>query len=161
MTEEYRDINDFPNYQVSNLGNVRNKTRGNVLNPMIRIKNKITGYGCYVVGVTDTEGKQKKVSIHRLVALAFLPNPENKKDVDHIDRDTTNNNLSNLRWATRTENNLNTKIRSDNASGHKGVYWIETRKKWRAEICINKNNIFIGSYNTIEEAIKAREDFTY
>jgi len=161
MTEEYRDINDFPNYQVSNLGNVRNKTRGNVLKPKTKIKNKITGYGCYEVCITNTEGKQKNRPIHRLVATEFLPNPENKTDVDHIDRDTTNNSLSNLRWATRTENNLNTKVRSDNVSGHKGIYWIENRQKWRAEICINKKSILIGSYNTIEEAIKSRENFTY
>lgn len=49
--------------------------------------------------------------IHRLVAMAFLPNPENKPEVDHIDSDITNNKLCNLRWATHIENmaNENTK----------------------------------------------------
>lgn len=159
MTEEYRDVEGFPNYEVSNLGNVRNKKRGNVLQPQTKVRNKQTGYGCLEVNITNIEGKQQNRPIHRLVALAFLPNPENKSDIDHIDRDSTNNNLSNLRWATRTENNLNTKVRSDNVSGHKGVYWVENRQKYRAEVCINKKNIHIGCYNTLEEAIQGRKDF--
>jgi len=159
MTEEYRDVEGFPNYEVSNLGNVRNKKRGNILQPCSKIKNKQTGYGCLEVKITNIEGKQQNRPIHRLVALAFLPNTENKSDIDHIDRDSTNNNLSNLRWATRTENNLNTKLRRDNISGHKGVYWIENRQKYKAEVCINKKNIHIGCYNTLEEAIQGRKDF--
>lgn len=53
--------------------------------------------------------KNKGYRVHRLVAETFIPNPENKPVVDHIDRNITNNNVSNLRWATQAENMNNTK----------------------------------------------------
>lgn len=61
------------------------------------------GYYCVHI-ITD---KDRIVGIHRLVALAFLPNEDKKETVDHIDRDKTNNKVSNLRWATFSEQNSN------------------------------------------------------
>lgn len=63
------------------------------------------GY-CYV-NLKAINGKWKHELVHRLVALHFVDNPEGKTEVDHIDRDKTNNNAENLRWATRSENNRN------------------------------------------------------
>jgi DNA-binding transcriptional regulator YiaG len=54
------------------------------------------------------DGKYKKMSIHRLIALNFIPNPENKKTVNHKDSDRLNNSLDNLEWATHSENNKHT-----------------------------------------------------
>jgi hypothetical protein len=56
--------------------------------------------------------KVKQFLLARLLALHFIPNPLNKKEVDHIDRNPLNNSLSNLRWATRTENCLNKGLES-------------------------------------------------
>jgi hypothetical protein len=62
----------------------------------------------YLKIVLTNEDKQKtKCSIHRLLAIQYIPNPENKPQIDHIDRNTSNNSLSNLRWATIKENNNN------------------------------------------------------
>lgn len=77
-----------------------------------RVYNKLYGkYKTYtwVTGYTDSRGykavgiKNKSYFVHRLVAQTFLPNPENKRTVDHIDRNPSNNRLSNLRWATHKE----------------------------------------------------------
>ena len=65
--------------------------------------------------------KLKQYFAHRLVAQAFLPNPENKPVVDHIDGDTMNNYIGNLRWATSEENARNTKKYRNNTSGVTGV----------------------------------------
>ena len=163
MTEEYRDINNFPNYQVSNFGNVRNKIRGNIIKPIINIKNKKTGYKCLQVNISNTEGIQRHKSIHKLVADAFLENPENKEMVDHIDGITSNNNFSNLRWATRSENmlNKNNKIRTDNTSGERNIYFVTQKNKWTFNHCIEGKQISCGFYNTMEEAKAAKETGNY
>lgn len=74
-------------------------------------------------------GRNHKLAVHRLVALAFIPNPENKPCVDHIDRDVSNNDVSNLRWATYHENNSNT-ICVENEIKLYGVRYCEDRKAY-------------------------------
>lgn len=90
--------------------------------------------------------------------MAFIPNPYNKKCVDHINGDITNNYLENLRWATNSENMWNKRISKKNKCGIKGVMYDKTTKKWRAYININKKHISLGSYNSMEEAKEAREN---
>lgn len=63
--------------------------------------------GGYVYYVLQSCGVVKTIKAHRLVAIAFIPNPMNKPAVDHIDGDPSNNNVSNLRWVTAKENSLN------------------------------------------------------
>tara|TARA_R110000796_G_scaffold158453_1_gene275157 strand:- start:411 stop:869 length:459 start_codon:yes stop_codon:yes gene_type:complete len=66
-------------------------------------------------------GKKKTLKIHRLVALHYIPNPENKPHIDHIDRDPSNNNIDNLRWVTCLENHQNKGDFKNNTSGVKNV----------------------------------------
>lgn len=61
----------------------------------------------YLGVLLSVDGKTKDALVHRLVAQTFVPNPENKPQVDHIDGDRTNNNASNLRWVTCKENHAN------------------------------------------------------
>ena len=154
MEEVWKDITDFPNYQVSNLGNVRNKKRLNILKP--RIVKKDYGYISYEVYISKDGGKQFHKKIHRLVAEAFIPNPDNRTEIDHKDRDPSNNHVDNLRWATRSENCLNTKVRSDNTSGHKNIYWNKSRKCFQVKKIKDNKEIYLGAFKTLEEAIKAR-----
>ena len=68
--------------------------------------------------------KKKKVKthlVHRLVGLAFIPNPNNRETIDHIDKNPSNNHIDNLRWATSVQQGQNTGKRKDNQSGFKGV----------------------------------------
>lgn len=96
MKEIWKPVKGFENYLVSNFGKVK---RNDVeLNPYI----DATKYS--KVGLAQGNGKQKKFLLHRLVAEVFLPNPESKPEVNHIDGNKQNNCVSNLEWVTRGEN---------------------------------------------------------
>jgi len=99
----------------------------------------------------------QKYLIHRIVAIAFLYNPDNKPHVDHINNNRKDNNVINLRFATSHENQRNRSISSRNTSMVKGVYFDKEKKKWRSRIKLNRKNIHIGYYNTLEEAKNARQ----
>ncbi len=86
------------NYWVSTCGNVYNMQRGNLLQGS---SNRVTGYYVYKITIN---GIKKTRLIHRLVAETFIPNPENKKEVNHLDGNKYNNRLDNLEWATPSEN---------------------------------------------------------
>lgn len=108
LEEEWINIKNYSNYQISSYGNVKSKER----NTNVGIKNQkqclrkekilkqqIDKNGYHYVRLYNEDG-WKYFKIHRLVAEAFIPNPENKPTVDHIDRDKNNNNVNNLRWAS-------------------------------------------------------------
>lgn len=100
MEEEWKAILDYPDYEVSNLGNVRRNK-----NTLKYSKDK-DGYKKIIL---CKQGKTKTERIHRLVAKTFLSNPDNKPQVDHIDRNVENNISCNLRWVTQSENMMNTR----------------------------------------------------
>ncbi|MCC4588756.1 HNH endonuclease [Xanthomonas sp. NCPPB 1067] len=81
--------------------------------------------------------------------------PPEGREVDHENRDRGDNRWSNLRLATRSENNMNSKVRLDNTSGFKGVHRSRTGK-WFARIAHNKRVIGLGTFRTREEAAAAR-----
>lgn len=115
--EEWRDIKGYEGlYMVSNLGNVkslnylRNGKEG-ILKP------KEDRYG-YMQVVIRKDGKNKNYTVHRLVAQAFLPNPDNLPQVNHKDEDKTNNNVDNLEWCS-PKYNLNYGTRNKRASEKK------------------------------------------
>lgn len=86
-------------YQVSNTGIVRNKITGHILKPQLNNK----GYLSVRMSLHD---KKATAKVHRLVAVAFIPNPENKPQVNHIDADKRNNDVRNLEWVTNGENQI-------------------------------------------------------
>ena len=149
--EIFVNIVNFSNYQVSNFGNVKNVKTGRVLKPGL-----CTGGYLMVTLMNDGERSSKK--IHKIVASAFLENPENKINVDHISRDRTNNHVNNLRWATASENAQNRSITSRNTSGVKGVSFHKSSQKWRAQIDADGRKIYLGSFEDKNDAIVAREN---
>ena len=102
MNEIWKDIKDYPNYMVSNLGRVKSLSNNFSRKEKI-LKNGKNNVGYLLVGLCKN-GKVKNYLIHRLVAEAFLPNPENKPCIDHINTDRTDNRICNLRWVTSKEN---------------------------------------------------------
>lgn len=150
--EEWKEITDYPNYQISNLGNVRNKNN-DILIPYL---NK-SGYYCIKI-YTDEYSKL----IHRLIAEAFIPNPDNLPEVDHIDRNRKNNSLDNLRWVSRNENGLNRKInfkKIKKTSRFRGVSLNKEINKWRVRIKMNGKDTHIGMFETEEEGARAFNEF--
>lgn len=109
MEEIWKDVVGFEdNYKVSNYGIVISKKRYVNNNGKLVLKKEkmlsssmVNGYLQYDLYV---DGERHKVYAHRLVAQAFILNPENKPDVNHKDGDKTNNNVNNLEWVTKSEN---------------------------------------------------------
>jgi hypothetical protein len=144
VAEEWRDCDGYENYAVSSLGNVKNKKTGRILKP-----NNVSGYNKYKLAKNKVP---YNVSGHRLVAQAFIPNPNNKPIIDHIDGTGSNNVITNLRWATHCENNQN-KIGSRGAIPFRGVAK-HLNGKFQAHISVNNTLIHLGLFHTAEEAFE-------
>lgn len=154
--EIWEDIEEFPDYQVSNLGRVRSCKFDTikVLKPGIQEPTK----GCYyhyVMLRKDNETYNR--SIHRLVGKAFIPNPENKPQIDHINRNGLDNRVENLRWATRSENLVN-RTMPIGESGHRNISIINSGA-YKVIIQRNSEVVFYNLYATLEEAIAGRDAF--
>lgn len=131
--EEWKRINNYPNYEISNYGNIRNSIT----------KIKIIPYkrkGYLFIKVSNTI-KRQEYRVHRLVGIYFIANPNNYPDINHKDENKENNHFSNLEWCTKQYNNTyGTRI--DKA---KQKLFIKVQK-------YSKDNIFIEEYNSIDEA---------
>ena len=149
INEEWKQIEGFEYYSISNLGNVYSEY---TFKP---VKIGIDRYGYKKVDLRKDKTRYT-CRIHRLIAMAFIPNPEGKPFVDHINNNTLDNRTENLRWATPTQNNFNSKISKNNTSGVKGVSYHKRDNKWIARIKINGKQTHLGSFDNKEDAIKAR-----
>lgn len=102
MIEEWRTIEGYEGYQVSNLGRVKS-TKYRTERILAPNKNKIKGGYLYVT--LCREGKRQSFQVHRLVAKAFMPNPDDFiLEINHIDRNPENNSIDNLEWCDRQKN---------------------------------------------------------
>ena len=105
MTETWKDVVGYEGlYEVSNLGNVRSLNwRGTRCARMLCKRPNNYGYLCVLL---SSKNVSKKLTVHRLVASAFLDNPSEFSDVNHIDEDKTNNSVWNLEWCSHADNVL-------------------------------------------------------
>ena len=130
-------------YQVSNTGVVRNKITGHILKPQLDNK----GYLRVRMSLHD---KKATAKVHRLVAVEFIPNPENKPQVNHIDTDKRNNDVRNLEWVTNGENQIHAyRTGLNRATGNSG----------RKKIPVSKINLVTGeveaTYSSMAEAARS------
>jgi len=154
--EEWKDIPGYEGlYQASTLGRIRslprNTTTGQIIKGVLGGKpHQYLYINCWIDGINFKE------RVHRLVALTFLPNPENKETVDHINRDKLDNRVENLRWATQSEQNINSN-RPIGVSNHRSI--IIRGNSHQVNICRNGKRVYCKSYSTLEGAIEARDTF--
>ncbi len=119
MMETWVKIEGFETYEVSGNGFVRNAKSGELLKPTLNTWGYPSVTLCH-------DGKRKNMTVHRLVAEAFLPNPNNLPEVNHLDEDKTNNTVPNLEWTTKKANiNYGTRTQRANEKKHKRVIQYE------------------------------------
>ncbi len=150
MQEEFRKIKDHQLYSVSNVGNVRNDKTGKML------KQGLSPDDYKTVRLRGEDEKYISKYVHRLVAIAFIPNVLNKSEVDHINNDGKDNRVQNLRWSSHQENCFNRGMYSLNTSGTKGVSFHKKSNKWQAVISVNGKQKHLGTFTNKEDAIKTR-----
>jgi hypothetical protein len=142
--EEWRLIQDFPEYEVSNLGRVKGGRWGHIKKPIVD-RDGYTRVNLYKNKIA------KLCAIHRLVASAFLNNSENKPDIDHINRIKDDNHIDNLRWVTKKENEDN---KPRGSSGEKYITF-QDKKYFRVTIGERK------TFKTLKEAIAYRDSILH
>ena len=150
MKEEYRFINGYTNYKVSNLGSVKRLNyRKKGSEKILRCSPNTKGYR--KVDFTEN-GVTKTMKVHQLVAMAFLGHePKGYTNVvDHIDGDKLNNNVSNLRIVTHREN----VSLARNKSGFIGAYKSKSGR-YVSKIHVNGETFLLGTFDTPEEANRA------
>ena len=139
INEEWRSVNGYANYQVSNIGRVRNVETEKIL------KQTMTKLGYCQIGLYR-EGLRKFLYIHRMVAHAFIKNPDNRPCVDHMNHDTSNNTILNLRWVSMSENSMNKTKRQNTSSRFKGVMFCKRDNNWRVRIMLDGKMKSLGSF---------------
>ena len=141
--ENWKFIN--ANYEVSDKGNIKSVNYRGTGKSAIR-KQSISKNG-YMRVILSDNGKNKTYFVHRLVAAAFIPNPDNFPEIDHIDGDRANNHADNLRWVTVKENQNNPITKSK---------WIGKKAKPHHEKAVEqiKNGIVVNVFVSIQEAAR-------
>lgn len=147
MVEEWKDIKGYEGiYKISNLGKVV-RIKGSQEHPM-----KIWNNGRYMEIRLSKGGKSTHFTLHRLLAVHFIPNPNNLPFVNHIDEDKSNNKVENLEWCTNRYNcnygTYNFRL-SERLKGRK-AFWLT-----KAVIQCSMNGEFIREFESIRDAAKA------
>jgi hypothetical protein len=148
--EKSLDFLGFPNYAIHSDGHVINLKRGKL------VEGSLDRYGYKHVNLYNSTDV-KTFTIHRLVGLAFIPAIDGKEEIDHINRNRSDNRVENLRWADHYDNQYNKGPNKTNALGQKNICMFD--KYFRVRITKNKIIVFEKQFNTLKDAIQARDHF--
>jgi hypothetical protein len=157
MEEEFRQITNYENYSISNFGRLKNNKTNRILKLSTKNRRYVT---CRIIN----EDGFKTTTIHILVALMFIGERPKDYEVDHIDNNKLNNNINNLQYISRSQNMSKIPPQSKCRKNKTNEYYnIGFNKKK------NNNNImsysvrikqkYLGSFKTLEEAIKIRDNY--
>ena len=114
------EVKGFTNYLIYDDGRVWSKYKKDFMSIKI-----------HKAGYNHLSLKQKSFYIHRLVAIHYLPNPDNLPEIDHINRDKSDNRLQNLRWSSKMDNAQNKGIYKNNKTGHRGITLMKQTSRWK------------------------------
>lgn len=153
MIEEWQYIKGYTGlYSVSSLGRVQSHITGIVLKPAINHKKYFTVQLCL-------SGHRKNKKIHRLVAEAFIPNPDNLPEVDHINGNRQDNRVKNLRWVSGSTNTRNREVCRQSGSKYNGVTVHPTTGNFVASIWHNRKTVYLGTFTEETKAALAFNQF--
>lgn len=150
MEEIWKTVEGFEDYKISNLGNVKSVKKGKE-----ELLNKHINTAGYYSVMFCQNGITKRVMIHRLVGLHFIENSDCHPVIDHIDRNKTNNNVSNLRWATYSQNLIN-KDDPKSYTNEKHIHFDKRKNKYYVRIQRNNIQTHYGCLSSLAEAVELR-----
>lgn len=161
--EEWRDIVGFEGrYQVSNLGRIKSLNRIGRRGQLLPGKLKKPTGNRYLGTTLELDGKTYNKLVHRLVAEAFIPNPDSLPEVNHIDGDITNNKVENLEWCTASANHAHGVSHRKSYSYRKQVKCLETGEIF-ASISAAGRSVNADATQIVEsiEAQRCCKEFTF
>lgn len=165
-TELWYDVIGYEGYyQISSHGRIKALSRvvdregyKRILPEAIR-KQSIGKRGYYIVDLRSGDNVHKTKTVHRLIAIQFIPNPDNKPHVNHIDGNPLNNAIDNLEWTNNRENTSHGRQTKNKTSGYIGVGWDKWAGKWKSQIYYKGKSIHLGSFVNELDAYEARLKF--
>lgn len=132
--EEWRQVVEHQNYEVNQFGEVRHKQRQHILKPR-------SNNGGYLYVNFKVNGKNTNFAVHRIVANAFIPNPNGYTEVNHKDYDKTNNCVENLEWVSSSQNKSHAFLKKENKDS-----------RGKAVNQFDRNGNFLATYASVSEA---------
>jgi hypothetical protein len=152
IPEEWKVIENAPNYAISNWGRVKSLITNHILKSGF---SPYTGY--YNIPLRRDTGEMKTHRIHLLVAHHFIEKPQSDEFlvVDHIDRDRTNNISTNLRYLSRSDNQKNRTKTAGTISKYMNVSFNKTKNKWGSQFQYKDKTIYVGYFETEDDAARA------
>ena len=133
---EWREVKEYSNYEVNQLGEIRHKKRQKILKP--RDNN-----GGYQYVNFKINGKNTNFAVHRIVANAFIPNPNGYTEVNHKDYNKKNNCVDNLEWVSSSQNKQHSYLKQENK-----------KSRGKAVNQYTKEGIFLKTFNSVSDAAK-------
>ena len=145
------EVIGYPNYLIYPDGRIQNKKSKRYLTAFDNGKG-------YLRIILYKDKKPINHYIHRLLGIHYIPNCENKPWIDHINRNTKDNRLENLRWATSSENGQNRGVQEDNPFGLKNISYDKVQDRYRYKKII-KGELHQKYFKTLEEAVEYKKEY--
>jgi len=149
VEEKSLEFLGYPTYSILSSGHVRDLRTGNLHEGYV-------AFGYRKITLTNPSG-HKGFLVHRLVGLAFIPEIPAKPEIDHINRNGLDNRVENLRWADDYDQCKNKSNISNNQLKQKYIH--KDMNRYKVQITINNIKVFNKRFNTLDEAIEARDNF--